>query len=369
MKVLNIYKSYYPYSIGGVEKHIENLSNLLHAHNVQNDILTTSKEKIFSVQQVGKSRVYYFPSSIEIASCPMSWELLKQFRSIATQYDILHFHFPWPFADLLLALCRVQKPIIVYYHSDIIRQKWLNIFYQPLMHHFLKKADLILTSSENYLNSSLVLQRYQHKTKVIPFGLNIQNYPSVNQVEINEWRQRVGSNFFLFVGVLRYYKGLNYLLEAVEGTNIEIVIAGSGPEELALKKLKNEKKLENVTFVGKISEKDKLALYQLCKASIFPSHLRTEAFCISILESLMLEKPIISTELGTGTSFVNTNGISGLVVPPADSAALKKAMLMLLNDSTLYENLKRGTKIHYQQHFTAEKMRDSYLQIIKNYSK
>ncbi len=368
MKVLNIYKSYYPYTRGGVEKHIETLSTLLHAQNIQSDILTTSTEKHIHIRQVDKSQVYYFPSTFEIASCPFSIQLAKHFREIVNQYDILLVHFPWPFADLLICINQIKKPIIVFYHSDIVRQKRLKTLYLPLMHVFLKKADLIVTSSENYLNSSLVLQKYKQKTKIIPFALAYPE-PSGDPERIKYWRERLGTNFFLFVGVLRYYKGLNYLLEAVQGTNITVVIAGSGPEESHLKMLKEQKKLSNVIFVGKIAESDKWILYQLCKATVFPSHLRAEAFCISILESLVFGKPIISTELGTGTSFVNQHNVSGLVVPPADSMALKYAMINLLDDHNLYEKLKNGAKQHYLDYFTPEKMCNHYLQLFSHYTK
>lgn len=364
MKVLNIYKSYYPYTKGGIEKHIQTLSALLQEKNIQSDILTTSTERHVLVRELDKSQVYYFPSTFEIASCPFSMGLLKQFHKIASQYNILLVHFPWPFADLLLSISQIKKPIIVFYHSDIVRQKKLNTLYLPLMHFFLKKANLILTSSENYLNSSQVLQQYKYKTKVVTFSMsNQQVLNDPNRVEY--WREQLGTDYFLFVGVLRYYKGLDYLLEAVQGTDIKLVIAGSGPEETYLKGLKAKKQLSNIIFLGQITESDKWILYQLCKATVFPSHLRAEAFCISILESLMLGKPIISTELGTGTSFVNKHNVSGLVVPPADPIALKKAMLNLLNDHHLYETLIQGTKQHYLDYFTPEKMQDNYLSILK----
>ena len=190
-----------------------------------------------------------------------------------------------------------------------------------------------------------------------------RNIPPPTIENLQRWQHRVGDNFFLFVGTLRYYKGLHFLLEAVRNTQIRVVIAGSGFEEDKLLRLKTEKNLDNVIFTGHITDQDKAALYQLCRATVAPSHLRSEAFCISLLESLIYGKPAISTQLQTGTSFVNEHLVSGLVVPPADPLAFRQAMQLLLNDEALYQRLKKGTQAHYQHHFTANLMRDRHLEV------
>lgn len=363
MKILHIYKNYYPLSVGGIEKHIYSLSESLYSYGIESAVLTTQNSSPTHVARIGKSPVHYFPSLIEIASCPISPSLLKNFRRLTRDFDILHYHFPWPFADLTDWLTGVNKPTVVTYHSDIIRQKWLKIFYYPLMRHFLDRTHAIIASSNNYLNSSPILKKYAGKVTVIPFGLDNSLYPPPLEETVQSWQRRVGNNFFLFVGTLRYYKGLDFLLEAVHGTNIQVVIAGSGFEEAGLLQIKKEKKMNNVTFVGSITENDKAALYQLCRASVAPSHLRTEAFCMSLLESLIYGKPAISTELNTGTSFVNRHQLTGLVIPPASPQAIKEAMRLLLTDEALYQRLKQGTQKHYQENFDVSLMRDKHIQL------
>lgn len=360
MKILHIYKSYYPFSVGGVEQHIHSLSESLHAANITSAILTTHDS--YQTGMVGKSQVHYLPATFNIASCPISFSLLKNFRRLSDDFDILHYHFPWPCADLTQLLTQTRQPVVVTYHSDIVRQKWLKFIYQPVMQLFLKRADVIIASSDSYRRSSPVLRQYANKTTVIPFGLDCTQYPAPDPEILARWRRQVGDNFFLFVGVLRYYKGLDFLLEAVRDTPIRVVIAGAGPEAVRLIGLKNAYKMNNVSFVGQITEQDKAALYQLCRAAVAPSHLRTEAFCLSLLESLIFGKPAISTELGTGTSFVNQHQVSGLVVPPADPQALKAAMQLLLTDEALYQRLTLGTQTHYKQYFTTDMMREKHVQ-------
>jgi rhamnosyl/mannosyltransferase len=279
---------------------------------------------------------------------------------MAADVDVVHYHFPWPFMDLAHFLARVNKPSVVTYHSDIVRQKALLRLYQPLQHRFLQSVDAIVATSPNYLGSSTVLDRYRDKTRVITFGLDKTSYPEPEQARLDHWRQKVGPKFFLFVGVLRYYKGLHILLDAVAGTDYPVVIVGAGPIEQELKAHAERLGLKNVMFVGKVDELDKVALLKLCYAVAFPSHLRSEAFGISLLEGAMFGKPMISSEIGTGTTYINIDGQTGLVVPPSDHEALREAMRTLWDDPAMAQEMGRRAEARYWQLFTAEQMADGY---------
>src|SRR5690606_32759723 len=137
-----------------------------------------------------------------------------------------HYHFPWPFMDLVHFATRLRKPAVVTYHSDIVKQKTLLQLYRPLMHRFLGSVDRIVASSPNYVASSPVLARFADKVEVIPFGLDRDTYPPASPETLERWRQRLGEGFFLFVGALRYYKGLHVLLDAAHGTDLPVVILG-----------------------------------------------------------------------------------------------------------------------------------------------
>jgi glycosyltransferase involved in cell wall biosynthesis len=363
MKVLHIFKIYYPDSRGGIEKCIESLTGELVNKDVESAILTTTLSSKVYEGSFNKMPVYYFPQTIELSSCPFSFLMLKNFKKIAEQYDILHYHFPWPFADFLHLCSRINKPTVLTYHSDIVKQKLLKIMYAPLMNCFLKRMNRIVATSENYVHSSPVLKKFQDKVEVIPLGVNSSLYPVPSEEKLGYWKNKVGDNFFLFVGVLRYYKGLEFLLAAIRETNIKLVVVGTGPEEEKLKRIAEEHHINNVIFVGSVEEIDKMALYQLCKAVVVPSHLRSEAFCLTLVEGLMCGKPLISTEIGTGTSFVNQHDVSGLVVSPENPQALRVAMEKLLNDVECYERLKAGAQQRYHEHFTGTVMAESYKEL------
>ena len=233
------------------------------------------------------------------------------------------------------------------------------------MHLFFRRATAIIATSEKYRQSSKVLNLYLDKTYVISLGLQDGAKFEDCLQEHTFWKAKVGENFFLFLGVLRYYKGLSYLLEAVKNTSLPIVIAGSGPEEEKLKKLAEQHNLHNVTFLGSVSEKDKTALFSLCKAVVVPASERSEAYCLTLVEGLRAGKALISTELGTGTSFVNDAGVTGLVVAARDSDALLSAMLDLDKDATKCEAFSKAARQRFLDYFQSSDMILAYEELFK----
>ena len=279
---------------------------------------------------------------------------------MAREADVVHYHFPWPFMDLAHFIARVNKPSVVTYHSDIVRQKNLLRVYGPLKRGFLRNVDTIVATSPNYLASSAVLDRYRDKTRVITYGLDRSTYPEPMPALLEQWRARLGEKFFLFVGVLRYYKGLHILLDAVAKLDYPVVIVGAGPIEQELKAHAARLGLKHVLFVGALDDADKVALLTLCYAVAFPSHLRSEAFGISLLEGAMFGKPMISSEIGTGTTYINIHNETGLVVPPSDPQALGDAMRTLWENPQLAADMGRRAAQRYRELFTSEQMASCY---------
>jgi rhamnosyl/mannosyltransferase len=200
----------------------------------------------------------------------------------------------------------------------------------------------------------------QRKVPIIPNGLDEAGYPQPTPELLEQWRARLGQDFFLFVGVLRYYKGLHTLVEAARGFSGKIVIAGNGPEGESIQRRAAEVGLSNVELLGHVSEDDKIALLHLCRAFVFPSHVRTEAFGMSLVEASMCGKPMVTCEIATGTTFVNLEGVTGLVVPPEDPVRLRSAMTRLLEDPAEARRLGAAARTRFEQLFTAEHMAQSY---------
>ncbi|MFC5480338.1 glycosyltransferase family 4 protein [Massilia suwonensis] len=360
MRVLHFYKTYYPDSVGGIEQVIRQLCVGTGRLGVTNTVLSLSREKNLAPIAFEGHTVHRVPLDFEVASNACSVASLGALARLAREADVVHYHFPWPFMDLAHFVARVKKPTVVSYHSDIVRQKRLLRLYQPLKHRFLRSVDAIVAASPDYVESSAVLARYPDKTRVITYGLDQSTYPQPDPALLAHWRERVGPKFFLFVGVLRYYKGLHVLLEAVAGTDYPVVIVGAGPEEERLKAQARSLGLSNVIFVGAVNEADKVALLTLCHALAFPSHLRSEAFGISLLEGAMYGKPMISCAIGSGTTYINIDGETGLVTPPADAPALRAAMRTLWDNPDMARRMGVRAGQRFQDVFTAEQMAQDY---------
>lgn len=366
MKVLHFYRTYYPDSFGGVEQVIRQLVTATTQLGVNAEVLTLTRNKQQLDIEFEGHRVYRAPLNFEIASTGFSWAALSKFKRLAAQADIIHYHFPWPFMDLAHFLCGIKKPSIVTYHSDIVRQKQLLKIYQPLKRKFLQHVDRIVATSPNYMASSEILNSFRDKTEVITYGLERKIYPQSDLGLCAQWQAKLPEKFFLFVGMLRYYKGLHVLLEAAAGTDIPIVILGDGPEERALKEQAKILGLRNVQFLGALPDTDKAALLMLCYGLVFPSHLRSEAFGITLLEAAMYGKPMISCEIGTGTSFVNLDGETGLVVPPSDPTALRQAMRTLFDNPALAAQFGQQAEQRFESLFTAQVMAQKYVQLYQD---
>jgi glycosyltransferase involved in cell wall biosynthesis len=360
MRVLHFYKTYYPDSVGGVEQVIRQMCVGTGRLGVTNTVLTLTREKELQPFEFEGHMVHRVPLDFEIASTGFSFKAFGQLARMAAQADVVHYHFPWPFMDLAHFVARIDKPSLVTYHSDIVRQKQLLRMYQPLKHRFLQSVDTIVATSPNYLASSAVLDRYRDKTRTITYGLDRNIYPEPDQARLEKWRAFAGEKFFLFVGVLRYYKGLHILLDAVANSDYPVVIVGAGPIERELKAHAERLGLKHVMFVGALDDDDKVALLTLCYAVAFPSHLRSEAFGISLLEGAMYGKPMISSEIGTGTTYINIDGDTGLVVPPSDPEAFGAAMRQLWDNPEMAHAMGRRAEARYWELFTAEKMATSY---------
>ena len=366
MKVLFVYKTYLPHTKGGIEQFMFQMGYGGARHGIESTVLSTNDRPADDLVRMNGHTACYARTTFEFASTPFSTTLLGKFRSLAKRADIIHYQFPWPFMDAMHFAARISKPTVVTYHSDIVRQELLLHLYGPLQRRFLRSVDRVVATSPIYTKSSTVLRDYAEKLTVIPIGIDRASYPEASQERLNYWRRRVGERFFLFVGVLRYYKGLHFLVEAAKATGCPILIVGDGPTGDALKAQAARTGTSNVRLLGYLSDADKVALLTLCYGVVCASHLRSEAFCISLLEGAMFGKPLVSSEINTGTSYVNIHGETGLVVPPGDAQALSEAMQFLLDHPDRAQVFGHNAQARYQSLFTSDQMIGSYAAVYRD---
>ena len=360
MRILHVYRTYFPDSHGGIEELIRQICLYTKSRGIDNRLLALSANAEPRVLRHNEVKVYRAHRDIEVASCGMSLQAFAIHDRLAKWADLIHYHFPWPFGDLLHLTSRVRRPTVLTYHSDIVRQRALRLLYRPLMNRFLHTVDCIVGTSPNYFATSDVLRRFQDKVEIVPIGLNEHTYPEVSPDIRAEMQGKYGEGFFLFIGVLRYYKGLHILLDAVANAPFRVVIAGSGPTERELLDQARRLRLDNVYFTGYVSDEQKVALLSLCRSVVFPSYLRTEAFGVTLLEGAMNGKALISTETGSGTSHVNIGGETGLVVAPGSAPVLRQAMDRIHDCPEMADAMGRRARQRFEQLFTGDLMGERY---------
>ena len=368
MKVLHIFKTFYPDSFGGIEEVVFQLCKGMEKHGYVSDVFTLSNNpKLLEETTYEGIRVYRAKEHINIAANPMSLSAIWKLKKIINKYDLIHLHYPYPFADLLMLALRPKQPIILTYHSDIVRQKYLKYLYAPLETYLLRKVDKIICTSPNYISTSQNLQKYRDKVECVILGLP----ESKERIRIESgskfYSHRELGDYVLFLGGLRDYKGITDLLKAAKDARTTIVIAGGGPKLNFFKERAKELDINNVLFTGALSEADKAFFLDHCCALILPSTLRTEAFGLVQLEASMRSKPLISTELGTGTSFVNIHEQTGLVIEPNEPAQISAAINRLVEHPK--ERLKMGrlSRERYERYFTASMMCEGYKEVYQAY--
>ncbi len=364
LSVLNVYRTYFPDPPGGLQEAIRQICLATSSRGVSNTVFTLSPNPEPSIVDFSEARVVRERSLIAPASCDIgSLAAFRTFTQTARQSEVVHYYHPWPFADLLNLTSRVHQPKVLTYISDVVRQRVLNIVYSPLMWRHLQDMDVIVANCPAYVQTSPILSHasIRDRVRVIPLGIDDQSYPKDGDDSVFlRSGLDVDEPYFLFLGVHRYYKGIHTLIEAAQYTRARIVIAGSGPKTSELEAQVALLGLKNITFTGQVTDREKVSLFRGCRAFVLPSHLRSEAYGMVLVEASMLGKPMVSCEIGTGTSFINQDGLTGYVVPPESPVKLAEAMNALLEDELLATKMGAAARCRYEQLFSGDAVGKAY---------
>lgn len=359
MKVLHVYKDYYPV-LGGIENHLKLLAERQVQRGLEVQVLVTNLTFKTTFEEIGSVRAVKAGRLATVASTPLSLSLPLWLGRL--EADIVHLHFPYPLGELSYLLRGGGRKAVVTYHSDVVRQRALLKLYQPFLWRFLEKVRRIIATSPPYIQSSPYLSPFAHKCAVIPYGIDLTLFRSLDDERTEALRGRYGSPLILFVGQLRYYKGLGYLIEAMQGIQAKLLVIGQGPMEREWRALSERLGVaDKVLFLGQVTSEELVRHYTASELLVLPSCQRSEAFGIVQLEAMACGRPVVSTELGTGTSYANLDGQTGLVVPPGEPAALREAIDNLLRDEALRRRLGERARERVRREFSAQMMVDKVI--------
>ena len=360
--VLHVFKDYWP-TPGGVERVIKSLvANM--SPDVECTVLVNATSQMTSVERLDGATVVRAGTLGRVAMTPISLELPRVFQTI--QADLVHLHFPNPPGEVSYLGLKRRTPMVLSYHNDLVRPAWAVPLYRPMLRQVLRHASRILVGDDSTRDGSHDLRPVLDRCTVVPYGIDPTTlHPTPHTARLTERlrQQASGRPIILFVGRLRYYKGLDILLRAAQSLDATILLVGSGPEESSLRQLAATLGLgDRVRFVVAVSEADLPAYYHAADLFVLPSVYRSESFGLAKLEAQTCGVPTISTELGTATSVVNAHGESGLVVEAGSVDALASAFCTLLEDTTLRQQL--GTRARVlSARFTTARMVASTRQV------
>jgi glycosyltransferase involved in cell wall biosynthesis len=352
--VLHIGKFYRPH-LGGIETHVEALcQGLRKSMDVHVLVASNRRYREHSViDGIPVTRVHVPVTIAGAPICPgMLWHIRKH------RPDIIHLHLPNPTGVLAVLSSGYRGRVVVTWHSDIVRQRRLARLYRPIERLLLNRCAAIVASSPAYIASSPVLREHAGRCRSIPFGIDAEKFDDrhVDQSMLRDLRRRFGPRMILSVGRLVYYKGIQFLIQAMAKVDAKLVIIGEGPMRPELEQEVAALGIaDRVTFLGRVH--DNLTTY-FHAADVFalPSCERSEAFGIVQLEAMASGKPVVNTQIDSGVPYVSLDGITGITVEPRSSEAMATALNRLFDDPELRRRMGHAGRHRVQTEFNLDLM-------------
>lgn len=369
LRILQVNKAYYP-TTGGIERVVQQIAE---------GLKDTTDMKVLVCQAKGKTKqevingvpVCRSFSIGRIGNLPLPLGFTHRLKKMAKDADVLLVHLPFPFADLACLLSGYKGKIVIWWHSDVVRQKTMLKLYKPIMKRFLERADAIFVATKGHINGSAYLKPYREKCVLIPFGVEREmeqradDYISKRKsnpehIEANRTEETLCNRTtqFLFVGRLVYYKGCGVLLNAFRNvTGATLTLVGDGPLEEELKLFVKQNAMEDrVNFLGHLAEEELSKCFAECDVFVLPSTERSEAFGLVQIEAMAYEKPVINTMLPSGVPEVSLHQVTGLTVQPKKVEELAAAMQWMVEHPEERKKLGQAARERMKKEFQLDIM-------------
>ena len=373
MNVMQVCRMYYP-MLGGIERIVQDIAEGL-CQETNMSVLTCQVKGAGSEEEINGVKVYRCSSMGTFCSLPVSPAFLMQFRKKSRMQDIIHIHMPFPLADLACLLSGYKGKVVLWWHSDVVRQKKMMYFYRPIMERLLKRADVIMVATEGHIEGSSYLGPYRSKCRVIPFGVERGVLDSADKYLCSTAHVRKDKSGnqtdaeikFLFIGRLVYYKGCEVLLQAlkhVEGACLTVI--GDGVLKGELEQISSELEItDRVRFLGSVSNEVLKQELADCDVFVLPSIAKSEAFGIVQMEAMAYGKPVINTKLPSGVPYVSIDKQTGLTVEPGDDLALADAMQWLIEHPLERQQFGEAAAKRVREYFNVDYMIEEVLKVYR----
>jgi glycosyltransferase involved in cell wall biosynthesis len=360
MKIVQSTKAYYPH-LGGVETTVKHLAEGFAKRGHTSNVIACNDFFTDYSQQINDVDINYTATISRVSSFPLS--PAYPCRLMRSSADILAIHEPFLLGSMsYLAFLRQAKKkfkrLVIWWHSDIIKQQVFARLYEPILTNILHECDAVVAATPHNITSSKLLSQFKSKCTVIHHGIDIDRLLNGDRLEakIAGIKAKYCKPIVLFSGRLVYYKGIEYLVAAMQSVpDAHLVVVGKG---VLLEKIQTiaQTGLNNISFIPYLSDEDLQAMYHACSIFVLPSIANSEAYGLVQLEAMACGKPVITCDLPTGVTYINRDRVTGLVVPIKDPGALAEAISTLIADPHLAYQLGQTAQKRVAQEFGIDRM-------------
>jgi len=359
MKVLHVFKDYFPPTHGGIEHLVHDLAH--HMPDVESAVVTSARQRALIEEDDAGVHVVRVPEFGRVGSAPVSTGFARQIRRLAP--DLVHFHMPNPTAEFSFLTAGLDIPSIATYHAEVARARWLVPPYHAVQRMFLRRMRAVTIGSQAFAAHAPLLRDFRRRLVVVPYGVDPDEW-TVRPAAADRIRERHPGPLVVFTGRLVHYKGVHHLVEAMRDIDGTLLLVGWGSQVPALRAAAARAGMsDRVVFTGPVDNDERIAYYHAADVVVLPSTSRSEGFGLVLLEAMASGTPVISTEVGSGTSWVNVDGETGLVVPPSDPQALAGALRRVLGDAWLAKAMGEEGRARVRKRFTRAQMLDRFRRV------
>lgn len=374
MKVMIVAPYFHP-RVGGMEIYVYNIARLLaQKYGVQVVIVCSNWSREEYIEEIiDGMKVYRLPYLFKVSATPINPFWQREITSVIVREkpDVINGHTPVPYiADVACRIAYRKKiPFVLTYQNDLMGYNALlkllsNFYYYWLGFKTLRLSQKIIVTSEYYAKSSPYIKNFAAKFEIVPPGVDIQKFEPAPYSAKDD-------KIVLFIGQLNkanQHKGLNYLIKAIKIVSdtiedAQLVIVGKGDYIHHYKNLVRTLEIQDkVKFAGFVQDEDLPRYYSESTVVALPSYSRAEGYGIVLIEAQACGKPAIGTTVG-GIPCAIRDGETGLLVPPRDPEKLAEAIIRILSDSKLAQQLGQAGYKRVRKELTWEKSAEKTLKV------
>lgn len=346
MRIAILVPLFPPKWLGGVEIVTYNIAEYLARRGHEVHVITSLDEGLpKECMEEGFFVHRIFWREIRFLGCMLFWIkiflVLKKIKPDIVHAQTVGMGIPGYFAKTFL-----KKPYLIWGHGSEVYYPMLVIKFIYIFKLVLKNADAVIALTEDMKKA--IKKIYNRDVLVIPNGIDLEKFKDLSKVTLRKgWKIEDEEKILTFVGTLRPFKGVEYLIRAMKiirqkNADARLMLVGNGENREKLEKLVKELILEEyVRFIGKVQNEEVPEYMVASDIFILPS--LSEGFPVTVLEAMASGLPIIVTRV-RGLQEIIKDGENGFLVEPKNPEQIAEKVLMLLEDEELRERISRNNK-------------------------